>query len=197
MSESDERDEESLPAQIDPSSDSRVGSSTPFADFIRNLPPGFEEVLRGAEGNPQMMSFFATAFSASHYSGPLPPPDQLKAYESVLPGAADRIIRMAENQAEHRQSIEKIAVKGGNSRSWWGLFLGFSIAVIALGASALLVLKGHSAAGITIASIDIVGLAAVFVYGKADQRRERIQKESQTKLPSRELLTVSDEPQTG
>jgi hypothetical protein len=90
---------------------------------------------------------------------------------------------MAENQAEHRQDIEKVAVKGGNSRSWWGLALGFAISVIALGVSALLVLKGHSPAGITIGAIDIVGLASVFVYGKRDQRKERVEKDSQTQLP--------------
>ena len=146
------------------------------------MPPQMRDAIQESGTNPQILSMVA-AFSASMYAGPLPPPDQLKAYENIVPGSADRIIKMAENQAEHRQEIEKVAVKGGNSRSWWGLWLGFSIAVIALAASVVLVLTGHSPAGITIAGIDIVGLAAVFVYGKSDQRKERVQKELQTRQP--------------
>ena len=43
----------------------------------------------------------------SEFSGPLPPPNIIKGYEDILPGAADRILSMAENQAKHRQEIEK------------------------------------------------------------------------------------------
>lgn len=32
------------------------------------------------------------------YSGPLPPPSMYRAYEDVLPGSADRILRMAEQE---------------------------------------------------------------------------------------------------
>ena len=43
----------------------------------------------------------------SSFSGPLPPPQILEKYESIVPGSADRIIGMAEKQSEHRRSIEK------------------------------------------------------------------------------------------
>ena len=39
-------------------------------------------------------------------SGPLPPPEMLAQYEEILPGAAERILSMAERQAEHRQKLE-------------------------------------------------------------------------------------------
>ena len=35
-------------------------------------------------------------------SGPLPPPHFFEAYEQTLPGAADRILRMAEGEQRHR-----------------------------------------------------------------------------------------------
>lgn len=41
------------------------------------------------------------------HSGPIPHPDIIKQYEEILPGAADRIISMAENQSSHRQAMEK------------------------------------------------------------------------------------------
>lgn len=45
--------------------------------------------------------------SISVSSGPLPPPEVLKAYDEVLKGAAKRIFDMAERQATHRQALEK------------------------------------------------------------------------------------------
>src|SRR5689334_8353069 len=40
------------------------------------------------------------------YSGPLPPPDMLEAFERALPGAANRILTLTEVQARHRRSVE-------------------------------------------------------------------------------------------
>jgi uncharacterized membrane protein len=128
-------------------------------------------------------SFFTAAFASFSYSGPLPPPSQLREYEDVLPGAADRIIRMAETQAEHRQDIEKVAVKGGNRRSWWGLWTGFVICIVVLGLSTAIILSGYQVAGTVLGGIDLVALASVFVIGRADQRRERIQKNEASQLP--------------
>jgi len=45
-----------------------------------------------------------------HYSGPMPLPEHLKGYEDVLPGSAERILKMAENQSAHRISIENKVV---------------------------------------------------------------------------------------
>lgn len=46
----------------------------------------------------------------SEFSGPIPPPSIIKGYEDILPGTAERIVSMAENQAKHRQDMEKIMV---------------------------------------------------------------------------------------
>lgn len=39
---------------------------------------------------------------SSHYSGPLPQPSDFMQYESVLPGASDRILSMAEKEQDAR-----------------------------------------------------------------------------------------------
>lgn len=41
-----------------------------------------------------------------HFSGPLPHPDMMKEYEAAHPGTADRILTMAEEESQHRHSIE-------------------------------------------------------------------------------------------
>ena len=40
------------------------------------------------------------------FSGPLPPPDLLDAYERTMPGLADRIVKMAETEQGHRHRSE-------------------------------------------------------------------------------------------
>lgn len=41
------------------------------------------------------------------FAGPLPPPEALERYNQILPGAAERIIVMAESQHAHRLELEK------------------------------------------------------------------------------------------
>jgi uncharacterized membrane protein len=56
----------------------------------------------------------AIAISTS-YSGPIPSSSELNRYEKILPGAADRIITMAEKQSNHRHEIEKVTVETNSS----------------------------------------------------------------------------------
>lgn len=48
-----------------------------------------------------------TTTTIAHHSGPLPPPDDLHRYDQLLPGAAQRIIVMAETEQRHRISMEQ------------------------------------------------------------------------------------------
>lgn len=51
----------------------------------------------------------------STFSGPLPSPDTLLGYEKACPGAADRVIAMAEKQAAHRQELESAMIRASIS----------------------------------------------------------------------------------
>lgn len=66
------------------------------------------------------------------YSGPLPPPEALQRYDQILPGAANRIIKMAESQHEHRQKLEKTVVESNAFSQKVGLILGFVVAMTAI-----------------------------------------------------------------
>ena len=59
------------------------------------------------------------------FSGPLPPPQILGQYEDELPGAAERLFRMAEKQQDHRINMDESSVRRAN----WGLGAGFAVAV--------------------------------------------------------------------
>jgi Predicted membrane protein (DUF2335) len=80
-----------------------------------NLPPALREALNRPGVSPELVQMTVAAF-AGFYSGPLPPAEQIRAYEDVLPGSADRILRMAEHQQEHRMELERVTVREAANR---------------------------------------------------------------------------------
>jgi hypothetical protein len=81
---------------------------------------------------------------------------------------------MVEKQSAHRQEIEKTVIRGDSRRSWIGLFVGGFLAMTCIVGGLLLASYGEQpAAGTTIATASVVGLAGVFVYGTHSRREER------------------------
>ena len=54
---------------------------------------------------------------STSFSGPLPHPDMLRKFDDVVPGAAERIIKMAEDQSNHRKDLERKVIESDIARS--------------------------------------------------------------------------------
>lgn len=61
------------------------------------------------------------------FVGPLPPPSILQGYEQACQGAANRIIKMAENQSQHRQTLEDKVISSNIKNERTAMFLSFTI----------------------------------------------------------------------
>ncbi len=59
----------------------------------------------------------------SHFSGPLPSPENLLNYDKILPGTANRILEMAEKNKENRLHINKIMSESDIKKSLRGQIL--------------------------------------------------------------------------
>ncbi|HEY4500407.1 MAG TPA: DUF2335 domain-containing protein [Candidatus Paceibacterota bacterium] len=117
--------------------------------------------------------------SSQHlFSGPLPPPEILKKYNDIVPGAAERIIKMAEDQSTHRKELEKKVIDSDISRSKWGQVLGFFIAIIGLVVSLIATIYGSTTVGAIIGTGTLVSLVSVFMYGSKTRSKEREIKKS-------------------
>lgn len=103
------------------------------------------------------------------YSGPLPPADQLAAYDKVEPGAANRIIVMAEDYAKHSRELEQTALSLEGKTRLRGQLLGVLVVVAVLGTCLIALDLGHEAFAITLGSGTLVALAIVFVLGKVPE----------------------------
>jgi uncharacterized membrane protein len=106
------------------------------------------------------------------FSGPIPPPAMLAGYEKVLPGAADRMLRMTENEQNFRHETKRSEIGNENARARMGQCYAFGIAVLFLIVSAALIYTGHDWAGGILGTVDLVALATVFVTGKYFSARE-------------------------
>ena len=80
---------------------------------------------------------------------------------------------MDERQSEHRQQLEKTVVNGESRMSLLGLVAGFVLSTMVIGGGIYLIASGHDIAGAALIGINLVGLAAVFVYGSSNRRHEQ------------------------
>ncbi|MDP3879270.1 MAG: DUF2335 domain-containing protein, partial [Dehalococcoidales bacterium] len=107
---------------------------------------------------------------------PIPYPLILKEYENILPGSTERIFRMAENQANHRQILERTVIIGDSKRANLGLWVGGFIAFLFLAGAVFLIYNGHDWAGATLGTVDVASIVGVFIYGTISRKSERLQK---------------------
>jgi len=103
----------------------------------------------------------------AQFRGPLPPPAALERYDRLLPGAAERILRMAEQEqaAGHTFASEVVGAAATETRR--GQSFGFAAALAALGVTAYLGYLGHAFAASVVGGTTVVGLATVFAIGKS------------------------------
>ncbi|SER72640.1 Uncharacterized membrane protein [Vreelandella subterranea] len=117
------------------------------------------------------------------YSGPLPPSSEMQRYEAITPGAADRILVMAEQQQRHRHEQESkendanLRIAESNIRAqdaniseikrgqWmaYSLCAGFIVTTLVLG------LNGQEVTASTLGLGGIVALATVFIKVRKKQ----------------------------
>ncbi|MCC7352446.1 MAG: DUF2335 domain-containing protein [Anaerolineae bacterium] len=126
------------------------------------------------------------AVEAHSFSGPIPPPEILAQYGQIIPDGADRILKLAEKQAEHRMYLEKTVIESDVRRSDRGLILGFFI-VLALGVGGLILVGiGRSAEGLAAMLVPLAGLGALFVHVQNTRRQERLERSKNPSEPATE-----------
>lgn len=106
------------------------------------------------------------------FSGPLPPPDVLEKYNRVLPGLAERIVALTENQSRHRQNLEKTVTAARLRSETLGQMFAFILALVALAGSFWLISLGYSTTGLAVILGEIAALVGAFVYGRRSQQKE-------------------------
>lgn len=121
-----------------------------------------------------------------YFGGPMPPPDVLAGYDKALPGAADRIVALAEGEAAHRQQMDRQHIEAfiadaheDRAQQTRGQYLGFAIAVIGIVAAVVVIVATDSWPGTASAAVlggaPLVTLVGLFLRGHHNGETEEPQ----------------------
>lgn len=132
--------------------------------------------VAASPGSPEIRPSRVRMRQTVTFSGPLPPPEILQGYDDVLPGAAERIIAMAERQAAHRQDLERRVIRANITTARLGIAAGLIITLAVVWFAYQLLMAGHTVAGFAAIIVALGSLVGVFIVGQRSQRNERIEK---------------------
>lgn len=129
---------------------------------------------------PELKSQVQSLFVSMQRRAPIPMAKELGDYEIVVPGSANRIIVMAEQNAEHRRMIENKIVDAeladkvaDRAERRLGQIFGLTIGIVSIVAGAITTYLGHPVAGSFIGTSGVVGLVSVFVLGRQAEKAEK------------------------
>ncbi len=113
-----------------------------------------------------------TLVESEYFSGPIPHPKHFEAYERIAPGAADRIITMAEKQQTHNMDMSNKFLVAEESDRKRGMWLG-AVCFIALVVSALVVAlwtESKTITGLFLAPAALGGVS-LFIRGRRSEKQ--------------------------
>lgn len=114
------------------------------------------------------------------FEGPIPHPTLLSQYDALVPGAAERILTMAESEAAHRHSLEQSAMTANIESQrrqlsiaeeqqnavfrsdWWGQLFGFAVSTAAVCGAIALALNGQPWVAGVLAGLPIAAIVRAF-----------------------------------
>lgn len=128
----------------------------------------------------------------ARYQGPLPPPQMFRDYEDVLPGAAHRIISMAEKEQSHRHRWEADALRADRCYRMAGLSAGWTVALGLAAAAAASGVWGDWRVGCALAATSATTMVWKLIQGRSQDGEEPPAEEA-----SRSLLDSDPVPGSG
>jgi uncharacterized membrane protein len=140
--------------------DENPDSQPGFVEQSSNEPDGIDRPAGSSSDTS------AVLYERHHmWSGPLPPPTLLAEYNDAVPDGAERIVSMVERQTAHRMEMEARTAKYDHRLAHTGQWIGLTVVLAVLVLAGYMVYLGATTAAVAVIGIDLVGLAAVFVYG--------------------------------
>lgn len=117
------------------------------------------------------------SIAAQHrsFSGPLPPPEDLAKYDQIVPGAAERIIGMAEAEMKHRHKNEDTVTRGIIHTTYLSAIFAFVVAISLAALAFYLAYKGSYTAAASVAVGSIAAVISAFVVKSHSNKKDKQQ----------------------
>ncbi len=114
-------------------------------------------------------------------AGSLPSPETLRRYDEMIPGSAERIILLAEDQARQRYELERAMIEADASTTYVTLGASAAIALLCVVLGFIIVVTGNEV-GAFIATLGIALFAGVFLYTSRGRRQSPQSRPAQAPL---------------
>lgn len=115
--------------------------------------------------------------------GPLPAPSVMREYDEVFPGAAERIMLMAENEQKHRQVLEQKMVRIESRDSLLGVICAALLGVVCAVSGAILAIKvqtvGGSVSGMILGVSGVASIVGTFLKGTTNSWKKQENKDDE------------------
>ncbi len=158
--------------------------AVPAAQELLKLPDSQRAALfRAFNKAPPTQLRTVQVTQTSVWQGPLPPACELQRYNEVLPGGADRLLKLVENQQNHRFQLETMVATEQLRQSSNGQKYALWIGLGAIIAGSVLGYLGQPWLGGTMATSAMGGLATAFIYGKKQESKSRQAKAESNQAP--------------
>jgi uncharacterized membrane protein len=128
------------------------------------------------QGDPRASLRLSSRTQITAFSGPLPPPAVLAKYNEVLPGLAERIVALTEQQSAHRQALEAAVTKGNIAAQGRGQWFALVTVLAGMASGVWLVSADKPTAGLTAMLTPLGIVAAGFFIARAQQARDLTRK---------------------
>lgn len=113
-----------------------------------------------------------TATQFEHYEGLLPHPQHLERFEALLPGATDRLLKMAEGQSTHRQQMERKYLNfNGTGEVLGTIFAGLTV-IGAIAGGVFLIYHDKSVEGLVAMLTPLATVGGIFVKTRSKQAKQ-------------------------
>lgn len=153
-----------------------------LAELIQEKAPEILEAIPVGE-RPKLAKVTIEETRISYRSGILPEPNELAAYNAIIPNGADRIMKMAEAQSAHRIELERTVVVSHQGQEKRGQWFGLIIAIFFGSCGLYAALHGQTWFGGIITGTTLVSLVGIFVYSKQQANKELSDKRRGTMMP--------------
>jgi uncharacterized membrane protein len=92
----------------------------------------------------------------------LPSPDMLAQYEAIMPGSAERMLRLAEDRANHRYEMEQAQLAADTRKAYVALGVGGGLAGVGLFIGAVIAFEESVFGGMVVIAISFILFASIF-----------------------------------
>ena len=106
------------------------------------------------------------------YSGPIPDPDSLAKYNQIQPGFAERIIKMAEEEALHRRADENRIIKNSTQMAVTGIVFAFVSVIMFGGIIVYAISQQSNVAALSTVIAALASLAGIFVFFRNKMKKQ-------------------------